>query len=248
MKKLLVSLVISILFAASPVWAKQSIDYYQLGLESSRFNKKIHYFTKALELNPGLAVAYKKRGILYYFQERYREMLLDSRRFTKLKPSDPEGFRMLGLAQLKLGNFPEAITKLSRAIELDPELASAYQNRGEAYYRKGLPQQAVADSTKAIQLGKAQSTIGKAYTIRSKAYRQLGQEGLADEDFNKAYLLDPENYGYRYFTITNYLASFVSDSNYLGSKDMSRLGLIGIIVLLFVLIFKLALPSPRKGG
>jgi tetratricopeptide (TPR) repeat protein len=247
MKRLLVSLVISILFAACPAWGEESIDFYKLGLESSMFNKKIHYFTKAVELNPKLAVAYEKRGRLYYFQEKYDQMSLDFRRFTTLKPSDPEGFRMLGLAQLKLGNFAEAIKKLSRAIELDPQLASAYLHRGEAYYRKGLMQRAIEDSTKAIQLGKAQSTIGKAYTIRSKAYRQLGQEDLADEDFNKAYLLDPEHYGYRYFTITNHLASFVSDTNYIGSKDISRLGLIVIIVLLFVLIFKLVLPSPRKG-
>jgi tetratricopeptide (TPR) repeat protein len=239
--------VISLLFAACPAWAKQSSDFYRLGLESSRFNKKIHYFTKALELNPGLAVAYKKRGSLYYFQEKYREMLLDFRRFTELKPSDPEGYRMLGLAHLKLGNFPQAITKLSMAIELDPQLASGYLHRGQAYYHTGLPEQATKDSTKAIQLGKAQAIIGKAYTLRSKAYRQLGQENLADEDFNKAYGLDPENYAYRYFTITNHLASFVSDSNYIASKDISRLGLIGIIVLLFVLIFKLALPGPRKG-
>jgi tetratricopeptide (TPR) repeat protein len=155
---------------------------------------------------------------------------------------------MIGLAQLKLGNLAEAIIKLSRAIEMDPLLASAYLNRAEAYYLNGFTEQAIEDSTKAIQLGKAQSTIGKAYTIRSRAYRQLGQEGLADEDFNKAYLLDPEYYGYRYFTITNHLASFVSDSNYIPSKDISWLGLIGIVVLLFVLIFKLALPTPRKGG
>ncbi len=248
MKKTLVSLIISILFAACPAWGVESIDFYRLGLESSMFNKKIHYFTKAVELNPKLAVAYEKRGRIYYFQEKYDEMLLDFLRFTTLKPSDPEGFRMLGLAQLKLGNFAEAIKKLSRAIELDPQLASAYLYRGDAYYRQGLPEQAIKDSTKAIKLGKVQSTRGKAYTIRSKAYRQLGQEGLADEDFNKAYLLDPENYGYRYFTITNHLASFVSDSNYIGSKDISRLGLVGIVVLLFVLIFKLVLPSPRKDG
>jgi tetratricopeptide (TPR) repeat protein len=247
-KKIVVSLIIYMLFAASPARAETAIDFYRLGLESSMFNKKIHYFTKAVELNPTLAVAYEKRGRLYYFQEKYGEMLRDFRRFTALRPSDPEGYRMIGLAQLKLGNLAEAIIKLSRAIEMDPLLASAYLNRAEAYYLNGFTEQAIEDSTKAIQLGKAQSTIGKAYTIRSRAYRQLGQEGLADENFNKAYLLDPEYYGYRYFTITNHLASFVSDSNYIPSKDISWLGLIGIVVLLFVLIFKLALPTPRKGG
>lgn len=246
MKKILVSLIISVLFAAYPARGEESMDFYKLGLESSMFNKKIHYFTKALELNPRLAAAYAKRGRIYYFQEKYGEMLDDFRRYSALTPSDPEGYGMIGLAQLKLGNFTQAITELSRAIELDPSLASAYLHRSEAYYHRGFFKQAVEDSTKAISLGKVQSIIGKAYTVRSKANRQLGQEDLADEDFNKAYVLDPANYSYRYFTITNYLASFASDSNYIPSKDVSRLGLIGIIVLLFVLIFKLALPTPRK--
>jgi tetratricopeptide (TPR) repeat protein len=248
MKKIAMSLIVCMLFAASPAWCEEAIDFYKLGLESSSFNKKIYYFTKAVELNPRLAIAFKKRGMIYYFQEKYSKMLLDFRRYTALTPSDPEGFGMIGLAQLKLGNFTEAITQLSRAIDMDPLLASAYLHRSEAYYHKGLFEQAVADSTEAISLGKAQSTIGKAYTVRSKAYRQLGQEDLADKDFNKAYLLDPANYSYRYFTITNYLASLASDSNYISFKDIRWLGLVGIIVLLLVLIFRLALPTPRKGG
>ena len=247
MNKILVSLVIFLTFAACPAWGQEEIDFYRLGLESSGFNKKIHYFTKALELNPRFAMAYEKRGRLYYFQEKYSEMLHDFERFIELKPSDPVGYRLLGLAQMKLGNLDGAIEKLSQAIQLDPRLASAYANRAEAYLLQGSPELAIEDSTRAIKLRGAQATIGRAYSVRSKAYRQLGQEDLADADFNKAYELDPENYFYRYFTITNHLASFVSDSNYIASKDVSRVGLIGIIVLIFALIFKLALPSPPKG-
>jgi len=74
----------------------------------------------------------------------------------------------------------------------------------------------------------------------------LGQEDLAAADFDKAFDLDPENYGYKYFTITNHLASFTNDSSYISPGDMRRLGLIGIIAVLAALIFKLVLPSPRK--
>ena len=248
MKKVAMSLIVCMLFAASSAWCEEAIDFYKLGLESSSFNKKIYYFTKAVELNPRLAIAFKKRGMIYYFQEKYSKMLLDFRRYTALTPSDPEGFGMIGLAQLKRGNFTEAITQLSRAIDMDPVFASAYLYRSEAYYHEKLFEQAVEDSTKAISFGKAQSIIGKAYTVRSKAYRPLGQGDLADKDFNKAYLLDPANYSYRYFTITNYLASLASDSNYIPFKDIRWLGLVGVIVLLLVLIFRLALPTPRKNG
>ena len=246
MKEKLLAVVIAVLVAAWPAWAQDASHFLHLGLESSVVNKKIHYFTKALELNPRMATAYDKRGRLYYFKENYQKMMYDFYRFTALRPSDPDGHLMLGLANLRLGNLEVAIDKFSRAVELEPELASGYGYRAEAYYLKGLPEKAIQDATRAIELGTAQQTIGRAYTIRSKAYRQLGLEDLASNDFDKAYDLDPENYGYKYFTITNYLASFTNDSNYIDTGDIRRLGLIAVIALLAVLIFKLALPTPRK--
>ncbi len=247
MKKTLVGVMISLLFATCSAWGQGAMDYYNRGLESSMFNTKIHYFTKAIELDSGLSAAYEKRGRIYYFQENYAKMLHDFQKVTLLRPSDPEGYRMLGVAYMSLGNRDAALDKLSRAIELDPLLASAYTHRAELYRLMDLPEKAIEDASKAIELGDSQATVGRAYTVRSKVYRQLGHEELADADFDKAYDLDPKHYGYKYFTITNHLASFVNDSNYLTSKDMGRVGLVGIIVIVFVIIFKLALPSPRKG-
>lgn len=246
MKKSLVLFICYMVLATSAAWGQDAIYFYNLGLESSMFNRKIDYFTRALELNSGLSPAYEQRGILYYFQGKYAKMMVDFQKFTDLEPSKPEGFRMLGLAYMKMGHLDTAIDKFSRAIELDPKLASAYSQRGEAYLQKGMTAEAIRDATRAIELGGAQPIIGRAYTVRSKAYRKLGQHGLADADFDKAYDLDPENYIYKYFTITNHLASFTNDSSYISSADIRRLGLVGIIALLFVLIFKVALPSPRK--
>ena len=246
MKKALMGMVVFVLISVCPAWGQDAKHFFNLGLESSMVNKKIHYFTKALVLNPRLAIAYDKRGRLYYFQENYDKMMYDFFKFTDLRPSDPEGYRMLGLAHLKTGNLDVAIVKFSRAVELEPKLASAYSYRAEAYRLKGFPEKAVHDSTRAIEIGGTQSTVGRAYTVRSKAYRQLGQEELAAADFDKAYDLDPENYGYKYFNITNHLASFTNDSSYINPGDMRRLGLIGVIAVLAALIFKLVLPTPRK--
>jgi Tfp pilus assembly protein PilF len=242
----LLVLVIYILISVCPAWGQDATRFFNLGLQSSMVNKKIHYFTKALELNPRLAIAYDKRGRFYYFQENYDKMMYDFYKFTALRPANPEGYRMLGLAHMRLGNLDVAIDKFSQAVELEPKLASAYGYRAEAYLLKGFPEKAIRDATRTIEIGTAQPTIGRAYTVRSKAYRQLGQEDMAAADFDKAYDLDPENYGYKYFTITNYLASFTNDSSYIGPGDMRRLGLIGVIAVLAALIFKLVLPTPRK--
>jgi tetratricopeptide (TPR) repeat protein len=235
-----------ILISVYPAWAQDATHFLNLGLKSSMVNKKIHYFTKALELNPRLAIAYDKRGRFYYFQENYDKMMYDFYKFTALRPANPEGYRMLGLAHMRLGNLDVAIDKFSQAVELEPKLASAYGYRAEAYLLKGFPEKAIQDATRTIEIGTAQPTIGRAYTVRSKAYRQLGQEDMAAADFDKAYDLDPENYGYKYFTITNHLASFTNDPSYINPGDMRRLGLIGVIAVLAALIFKLVLPTPRK--
>ncbi len=246
MKKTLIVAVIYLLLIASSAWSQDAMHFYELGIKSTMMNKKIHYFTKALELNPKLSAAYEKRGMLYYFQRKYTETIADFRKVVDLHPTESEAYRMLGLAYMKRGDHDKAIAHFTRAIELDSKLASAYSHRAEAYLLKGMAEEAVKDATNAIALRGAEPIIGRAYTIRSKAYRKLGQEGLAEADFNKAYILDPENYAYRYFTITNHLASIVSDSGYISAKSVRRVGLAAIIAVVFVLIFKVVLPAPNK--
>ena len=45
----------------SLAWGQDAIYFYNRGLESSMANKRIEYFTKAIQLNPNLAEAYEKR-------------------------------------------------------------------------------------------------------------------------------------------------------------------------------------------
>jgi hypothetical protein len=62
-----------VLFISAPAWGQDAVYFYNLGLENSMANRKIHYFSKALELNPSLAVAYcrlrETRGALLFSGE-----------------------------------------------------------------------------------------------------------------------------------------------------------------------------------
>ena len=246
MNRAMIVILGSILLFAETVWSQDAIHFYNLGLQSTMMNKKIDYFTKALELNPKFTAAYEKRGTIYYYQGKHNEVIEDFLKVTAMNPSDSEAYRMLGLAYLEEGNHDEAIVSLTRSIELNPKSAAAYSHRAEAGFMRGMSHEAIEDATRAIELRGAEPIVGRAYTIRAKAYKQLGKEELADEDFKKSYTLDPENYAYRYFTITNHLASFVSDSGYINPRSLGRVGLAAIIGLVFVVIFRLALPSPNK--
>jgi tetratricopeptide (TPR) repeat protein len=184
------------LFISAPTWGQDAVYFYNLGLENSMANRKIHYFSKALELNPRLAVAYEKRGVLYYFQGKYSEMSEDFQRLAELDPSNSEAHLMLGLAYLKRDDHDKAVETLARAIELNPRLASAYGHRAEAYRLEGMVDEAIQDSTKAIELGDTKQATSRAYTTRAKVYSELGKNELARADLSEAFRLDPSFFFY----------------------------------------------------
>jgi len=171
-------------------------------------------------------------------------MIQDFLKVADFKPFEPEAYVLLGLAYLKTENYDKAIANLTRALELDPQLLDAYSYISEVYRLKGMTAEAIRNSTKAIELGSTGPVIGRAYSTRAKAYRSLGENEMADEDFKKALRLDPEYYKYTLFTVTEYLADSASESSSL--KSMGRSGLFLICALFFVAIFKLALPTPQK--
>lgn len=246
MSKTLVGILGCMLIITAPAWGQDAMYFYNLGLESSLATRKIHYFSKALELNPRLAAAYQKRGLLYYFQGNYQEMLEDYLILTELEPFNSEAQLMLGVAYLNSEKYDKAVLSLTLAIELDPRLARAYSYRGEANRLKGMAAEAIQDSTRAIKLGGNKQATSRAYTTRAKAYSKLGKNELAYADLDEAFRLDPSFFFYLHPSSTDSYADFVADSHLANADGIRWLGLIGILTLLFILIFKVALPLPSK--
>ncbi len=246
MKKLLAASIVFMCYIAVPAWGGYDAErFYNLGLESTMANTKINYFTRAIELNPALSAAYEKRGMLYYFQEHYTETIGDFLKVTKLNPDNANGYAMLGVAYFKKNDYDSALSSLTRAIELKPELAEPYGYRAETYRLKEMLNLAVQDATRAIDIGGNKRTIGKAYSTRAKAYRELGENERAEVDLKKAVNLDPVYDIYKTFTTTEYLADSAGRSG--SVKGAGRMGAAGLIAIFFVMIFKLTLPPPRKG-
>ena len=51
-----------------------------------------------------------------------------------------------------MGRYQEALEDINKSIELDPEYARAYKNRGIAYYFLGQNESAIADFQKALEM------------------------------------------------------------------------------------------------
>lgn len=114
--------------------------------------KAIRDFDRALVLDPSLSLAYKFRGYVRLLQDDYPSSAKDYQVYVKLAPDDPIGFNNLGLNQLYLKQYDEAIANLNTALRLDPDYGTAYLNRGEALRRKGADN-FCQDFKKAIALG-----------------------------------------------------------------------------------------------
>ena len=125
MKKILTTIVLIVCLTATAAWGGDAVEFYNLGLNSSLANKRIKYFTKALQLDPYLVDAYEKRGFHYYYQRKYAKVIQDYTKVIELRPDRPTAYVMRGVAFLKSAQLDDAVSDFSRAIDLDSQLNSA---------------------------------------------------------------------------------------------------------------------------
>ena len=118
---------------------------------------------------------------------------------SQAKPSPsvtPEEIEILVYWMLQKGNFmimlkqfDRAILVYSRAIELKPNNAEAYLNRGIAYEEKGEPDLAIKDFNTSIQFNPDNA---ETYYSRGVAYDMKSDVDYAFKDYTKAIQLNPD--------------------------------------------------------
>ena len=237
MKTVALYLFIFLWLLAAPAYGEKAMEHFDLGVKSSVTRKKIQYFTKALELNPGLAAAYEKRGLLQYYQGNYDQVISDHHVYLDLVPDKAEAYQMLGLGYLKSDMYEPAIHHFTQAIKIDPKHTSAYAYRAEAYRLSGNDEKSISDATKATKLRGDPRAQADAYKTRAKIYRRLGSVELAVADSRAAMSIDPRIprfWGRKYFF------------RYASPEELSKAGLIALIAIALILVFKLTLKPPKK--
>ena len=268
-KKSIVTLLLFIGISAISAWGQDAVELYERGLSSSLAYKKIEYFTQAIQLNLNLAEAYERRAVHYFFQRKFDKAVLDYTRVVELRPKAVNAYLMRGisyfrkekgagykaelnnlainLSKQKVRDFSEllerAINDLSYAIELDPQLAAAYSYRAEAFRLKGMTEEAIRDATTAIRLQNDYKSTARAYRTRAKIYRKRGQNDLSENNFRESVELDPYIPDFPPLHVP-IISPYISNTSSL--KRIGSMGLLGIVIVAFVLIFKLTMPPPKK--
>ncbi len=95
-----------------------------------------------------------------------------------------------GVAFARLQNPREAIEDFNRAIQLFPEYAAIYNNRGNVLLGIGAVREAMKDFDRALLLAPGYAA---AYSNRAGTQLRLGEIDLAVADYSKAIVLAPVN-------------------------------------------------------
>ena len=172
--------------------APQYLALHQQGLElteKKNHGQAISAFTKALNLNPKYAEAYKHRGNAFMEKKQYDEAISDYTKYIQIDPKSVQIFHNRGLAYQAKKLYDNAISDYSKAIELDPKAAYIYLDRGSVYSLKKLDDQAIRDYSRAIEFD---PKLVPAYELRGNSYLAAKQKALAEVDFKTAAQLSLE--------------------------------------------------------
>ena len=130
-------------------------DYSQRGItrfEKNDFEGAVSDFTKAIELKGSkLEFCYYFRGMANYRQGNLEVAIADISKAITIR-SHPRFYEDRGTLLLKKGDLDGAIADLNKTIELAPQFAKAYGDRGIVHLMRGEDAQAELDFKKCFEL------------------------------------------------------------------------------------------------
>lgn len=116
-----------------------------------------------------------------------------------------------GMAYMRIDQHDMAISEFTKAVEINPTYAIAYEKRGHVYCSKGDYERAISDYTTVIRINTKLIWInpkdayswrirgdvflhrGRAYYAQHEYDRAIFELGMAIEDYTKAIEINPKN-------------------------------------------------------
>ncbi len=115
---------------------KNSLAHFGYGLSLARngnYDDAIDQMKKALEINAFEPYFIVDLGRIYFLTGRYPEALNILVSLEGLAPNHPRRLYYLGLTQMKMERYQDAIDAFEKTIHLYPEYTPAYQHLGVSY-------------------------------------------------------------------------------------------------------------------
>jgi TolB-like protein/Flp pilus assembly protein TadD len=181
----------------APTANVQAYDYYLRGRKffyrhgQSNFEFARQMFSKAIEIDPGFALAYAGIADCRSFSfhtwtdsdlANLEQAVAAGRRALELDPKLAQAHASHGLALSLTGRYKEADQAFETAIDLDPTLFEAAYFRARTFAEAGKPEQAVRWFEKASEL---RPEDYQALMMAPQLYRRLGRESEEESAFRR---------------------------------------------------------------
>ena len=99
-------------------------------------------FEKALEIQPGFAMAHRDLGMILLQKGRYKEAATHLEQAADLGLAHAKLYNFLGIAYSRAGRYQDAVKVYTKALGKEPDFAEAHLNLSYAYEKLNRPQSA----------------------------------------------------------------------------------------------------------
>jgi tetratricopeptide (TPR) repeat protein len=179
-----------LLLSAGIGWGQTT--WFDKGRAADDNNRKIDYFTKALEEERKDSWVYYYRGWAYYDLGKFEKASRDWQAGLTAPGNLPASFLNSSLAwcHYRLEKYDQGLQYAERSIQDRDDNSEAWNAKGWCQIMLDRPQDAIVSFTKFISLKPAESL---GYSNRSYAYVLTKEYPKVIEDCDKALSIDPKN-------------------------------------------------------
>ena len=156
---------------------KSAEEWYNLGIEAKDPEKKVEYYTKALDIDSKDAAGWYIKGIALRKLGRYEEAIRCYDKALDIDPKDAAAWYNKGIALRKLGRYEEAIRCYDTALDINPKYADAWNNKGFALDELERNEEAIRCYDKALAINPEDEVV--------KKNRRIAEENLQEQEREK---------------------------------------------------------------
>jgi type IV pilus assembly protein PilF len=146
--------------------------------------------------DPLYSLTLMRQGSVLLEQGRFQEAVERFEQADKIAPGNATTANMIGLCQMRMGDYAAAMASFSRSLELAPLYTDARNNRGAVYLAMGQLHLSEVDFVAVL----ADSTYPRRKQVfynLGLVYLEQGQLGAAEENFRRSIILpNPVYEGY----------------------------------------------------
>jgi tetratricopeptide (TPR) repeat protein len=171
------------------LWAR----YTRAGLHVQRgeHRQAVADYTATIALEPRAVESYHDRAVVnWFYLKEFDASLADWRQVAKLKPSDAEAHRCIGVIYLGRRQYEWALEELDEALKRQADYAEALWAKAQILLWEGQAKEALEVVHPLAQ--KLPADAVETLNIRGDIYRGLGRPEEAAADYQRLIQLRPE--------------------------------------------------------